>query len=77
MRTLECPRVIRLEARNDEELARELLTHARAEHDASDLPRSEPRKWSQATLRAQRTPPSKWTARSQRWLAAGERVWFS
>ncbi len=37
MRTLECPCGIRLEARNDEELAREVLTHAREEHDASDL----------------------------------------
>jgi len=37
VRTLECPCGIRLEARNDEELARELLTHAREEHDASDL----------------------------------------
>ena len=37
MRTLECPCGIRLEAHNDEELAREVLTHAREEHDASDL----------------------------------------
>jgi predicted small metal-binding protein len=37
VRTLECPCGIRLEARNDEELAREVLTHAREEHDASDL----------------------------------------
>ena len=37
MRTLECPCGMRLEAHNDEELAREVLTHAREEHDASDL----------------------------------------
>ncbi len=37
MRTLDCPCGIRLEARNDEELAQEVLTHAREEHDASDL----------------------------------------
>ena len=37
MRMLECPCGIRLEARNDGELARELLAHAREEHDASDL----------------------------------------
>ena len=37
MRTIECPCGTRLEARNDEELAREVLTYARQEHDASDL----------------------------------------
>ena len=37
MRTLDCPCGIRLEARNDEELAQEVLTHAREEHDVSDL----------------------------------------
>ena len=37
VRTLDCPCGIRLEARNDEELARELLTHAREGHDVSDL----------------------------------------
>ena len=37
MRTLDCPCGIRLEARNDEELAQELLTHAREGHDVSDL----------------------------------------
>ena len=37
MRTLDCPCGIRLEARNDEELAQEVLTHAREEHDVSDF----------------------------------------
>ena len=37
VRTLDCPCGIRLEARNDEELAQEVLTHAREEHNASDL----------------------------------------
>ena len=37
MRTMECPCGIVLEARSDEELAGEVLTHARVEHDASDL----------------------------------------
>ena len=37
VRTLDCPCGIRLEARNDEELAQEVLTHAREEHDVSDL----------------------------------------
>ena len=37
VRTLECPCGVQLKGRNDEELARELLTHAREEHDASDL----------------------------------------
>ena len=34
---LECPCGVLLSARNDEELARELLLHAHEEHDASDL----------------------------------------
>ncbi len=37
VRTMECPLGIVLEARSDEELAREVLTHAREEHDVSDL----------------------------------------
>jgi predicted small metal-binding protein len=37
VRTMECPCGIVLEARSDEELAREVLTHAREKHDASDL----------------------------------------
>jgi predicted small metal-binding protein len=37
VRTLECPCGIRLEARNDAELAREVLTHAREEHNQFNL----------------------------------------
>ena len=37
MRTIECPCSSRLEARNDEELAREVLTHAREEHNERNL----------------------------------------
>ncbi len=37
MRTIECPCGSRLEARNDEELAREVLTHAREEHNETNL----------------------------------------
>ena len=37
MRTIECPCGRHLEARNDEELAQEILTHAREEHNQRDL----------------------------------------
>ena len=37
VRTLECPCGIRLKARNDAELAREVLTHAREEHNQTSL----------------------------------------
>ena len=37
MRTIECPCGRHLEARNDEELAREVLTHAREEHNETNL----------------------------------------
>ena len=37
MRTIECPCGSRLEAHNDEELAREVLTHAREEHNETNL----------------------------------------
>ncbi len=37
MRTIECPRGRHLEVRNDEELAQEILTHAREEHNERDL----------------------------------------
>ncbi len=37
MRTIECPCGSRLKARNDEELAREVLTHAREEHNETNL----------------------------------------
>ena len=37
MRTIECPCGRHLLARNDEELAQEILTHAREEHNERDL----------------------------------------
>ena len=37
MRTIECPCGRHLEARNDEELAQEIVTHAREEHNERDL----------------------------------------
>jgi predicted small metal-binding protein len=37
VRTIECPCGRHLEARNDEELAQEILTHAREEHNERDL----------------------------------------
>ena len=37
VRMLECPCGIHLKARNDAELAREVLTHAREEHKQLDL----------------------------------------
>ena len=37
MRTIECPCGSHLEARNDEELAQEIVTHAREEHNERDL----------------------------------------
>ena len=37
MRKVECPCGTSLEARNDEELAREVMTHAREEHNESDF----------------------------------------
>lgn len=37
MRTIECPCGRHLEARNDEELAWEVLTHAREEHNEMNL----------------------------------------
>ncbi len=37
MRVLQCPCGIRLKARNDAELAREVLTHAREEHNQLNL----------------------------------------
>ena len=37
MRTIEGPCVRHLEARNDEELAQEIVTHAREEHNERDL----------------------------------------
>ena len=37
MRTIECPCGRLLEARNDEELAQEILTYAREEHNERDL----------------------------------------
>ena len=37
MRKIECPCSSRLEARNDEELAQEVLTHAREEHNETNL----------------------------------------
>ena len=37
MRTIECPCGRHLEARNNEELAQEILTHAREEHNERDL----------------------------------------
>jgi predicted small metal-binding protein len=37
IRKIECPCGGRLEARNDEELAREVLTHARGEHNERNL----------------------------------------
>jgi predicted small metal-binding protein len=37
VRTLECPCGIHLKARNDAELAREVLTHAREEHNQLNL----------------------------------------
>ena len=37
MRTIDCPCGRRLEARNDGELARGVLAHAREEHDEANL----------------------------------------
>jgi predicted small metal-binding protein len=37
VRTIECPCGRHLEARNDEELAQEIVTHAREEHNERDL----------------------------------------
>ena len=43
MRTIECPCGRGLDARNDEELAQEVLTHAREEHNETNLTQEQAR----------------------------------
>ena len=53
MRTIECPCGRHLEARNDEELAQEILTHAREEHNERHL--TEDRAWEMVASHASST----------------------